>query len=228
MVGRLAFLICAALVLRVTPVFSQNPDAAPPVSRLDALQNYRTGRDLENRGRLEEANRYYAEAQRICNDEISRNSSNMDSYTVLTWTLQRLRRYGEVISWGERALRVQNDFRIIETMGEAYFYLDNYTESLRFMQRYANALPQGDRASVAYFFIGEIYRIQNKFLLADIAYTTAVRLEPGSALWWYRLGTVRESAGDAAPAAEAYERALRLNTNYREAREGLSRVRPTA
>jgi tetratricopeptide (TPR) repeat protein len=110
-------------------------------------------------------------------------------------------------------------------MGEAYFYLYNYPESLRFMQRYVNALPQGDRASVAYFFIGEIYRLQGQYLHADIAYTTALRLEPGADLWWYRLGSVREASGDIAPAIEAYERALRLNPNYREATEGLARVR---
>jgi cytochrome c-type biogenesis protein CcmH/NrfG len=77
---------------------------------------------------------------------------------------------------------------------------------------------------VAYFFIGEIYRLGKKYRLADISYTTALRLDPGAALWWYRLGTVRESAGDAAPAAEAYRQALRLNPGYREATEGLTRV----
>jgi cytochrome c-type biogenesis protein CcmH/NrfG len=79
--------------------------------------------------------------------------------------------------------------------------------------------------SVAYFFIGEIFRVQQKFRSADIAYTTAVRLEPGLALWWYRLGSVRESVGDYTPAIEAYERALRINPNYREATDGLARSR---
>jgi tetratricopeptide (TPR) repeat protein len=215
------------LLLGGYPAFSQVPDAPRPgLSRVDALQNYRIGRDLESRNRLDEAQVYYNEAVRICNDEIARNASNMDSYTVLTWTLQRQGKYTDVITWGERGLRVNpNDYRIIETMGEAYFYLDNYSESLRFMQRYANSLPQGERTSVAYFFIGEIFRLQRRFRHADIAYTTAVRLDPGSALWWYRLGSVRESAGDAAPAVEAYERALRLNPNYPEASEGLARVR---
>ncbi|MDR0623029.1 MAG: tetratricopeptide repeat protein [Treponema sp.] len=93
------------------------------------------------------------------------------------------------------------------------------------MQRYANALPQGERISVAYFFIGEIFRLRQQYRHADIAYTTAVRLEPGLALWWYRLATVRESAGDKSPAIEAYERALRLDPNYQEAGAGLARVR---
>jgi cytochrome c-type biogenesis protein CcmH/NrfG len=77
---------------------------------------------------------------------------------------------------------------------------------------------------LAYFFIGEIYRITQKYRHADIAYTTAVHLEPGLALWWYRLGTVREAAEDKAAAAEAFRQALRRNANYREAREALARI----
>jgi tetratricopeptide (TPR) repeat protein len=176
---------------------------------------------------MREAEPYYNEAVRICNDEISRNAATRDSYAVLAWTLQRQRKYADVIAWGERGLRLYaDDYRIVETMGEAYFYLDDYDNSLRLMQRYVNSLPQGERASVAYFFTGEIYRLQRKYRLADIAMTTAVRLEPGVALWWYRLGTVRESAGDSAPALAAYEQALRLNPDYQQARDGLNRLRP--
>jgi tetratricopeptide (TPR) repeat protein len=213
------------LLLSVGPAFSQTgQDSRQNSARPDALRSYRIGRDLEARDRAEEANQYYNEAVRICLDEINQNSTNMDSYTVLTWTLQRQRKYAEVISWGERGLRINgNDYRIVETMGEAYFYLNRFDDSLRCMQRYVNSVPQGERTSVAYFFIGEIFRLQRKFFKADIAYTIACRLDPGSALWWYRLGTVRESVGDLSPAIEAYQRALRLNPNYREAREGLER-----
>jgi tetratricopeptide (TPR) repeat protein len=202
------------------PAFSQSPAFSK-----DALQNYRTGRDLESRNRMDEARLYYNEAVRICGEEITANPSNMDSYTVLTWALQRLKKYSEVLTWGARALRVvPNDYRVIETMGEAYFYLDNFSSSLDCMQRYVNAMPEGDRASVAYFFIGEIFRLQRRFSHADIAYSTALHLDPGAALWWYRLGMAREAAGEAAPAAEAYERALRINPAYKEASDGLTRV----
>jgi tetratricopeptide (TPR) repeat protein len=191
-----------------------------------AVQNYRTGRDLEARNRMAEADRYYNEAIRICQDEVSRNAAGRETYTVITWALQRQRKYADVITWGERGLRLFSDeYRILETMGEAYFYLDDYDRSLSFMQRYANALPRGERASVAYFFIGEIFRLRQQYRHADIAYTTAVRLEPGLALWWYRLATVRESLGDKGPAIEAYERALVLNPGYQEAGAGLARTR---
>ncbi|MDR3167652.1 MAG: tetratricopeptide repeat protein [Treponema sp.] len=195
-----------------------------PGSSRDAGWNYRTGRDLEAQGRMDEAASYYNEAVRICLDEITQNRATGDSYAVLTWTLRRQQKYAEVITWGERGLRLYtDDYRIIETMGEAYFYLDNYNASLQSMQRYVNALPQGERASVAYFFIGEMYRLTQRYRLADIAYTTAIHLEPGIALWWYRLGSVREAVGDFVPAVEAYDQALRLNPNYREAAEGRSR-----
>jgi len=202
---------------------AQTPGGAG--TSLSAMQNYRRGRDLEAMNRMNEANTYYTEAVRICLDEVSRNAATRDTYTVITWTMQRQKRYSDVISWGERGLRAfPDEFRIFETMGEAFFYLDNYERSLSCMQRYTNALPEGERVSVAYFFIGEIYRLTEKYQHADIAYTTAVRFEPNIALWWYRLGSVREQVGDRRPAIEAYQQALRLNPNYREARNGLTRL----
>jgi tetratricopeptide (TPR) repeat protein len=184
---------------------------------------------MESRNRMAEANSYFAEAVRICLDEISRNNSNMDAYTVLTWSLLRQRRYSEVITWGERALVFNtNDFRIIETMGEAYFFLNDYVHSLAMMQRYAASMPRGDRASTAFFFMGEIYRNQKKYQHADIAYTTAVNLEGSMAMWWFRLGSVRESAGDFAQAVPAYERSIALDPSNREAAEALERAKRQA
>jgi len=192
----------------------------------DALWNYKTGRDMESRNRMSEANQYYNEAVRICNNEVNRNNATRDTYTILTWTLQRQRKYADVISWGERGLRLfADEYRIMEVMGEAYFYLDNYDLSLRYMQRFINSVPQGDRTSVAYFFIGEIFRYRNRPRHADIAYSAAVRMEPNIALWWYRLGLVRETIGDYSLAVDAFGRAIRINPYYPEATEAYARTR---
>lgn len=159
-------------------------------------------------------------------EEIDRKIATADTYVVFTWALQRLKNYRDVIVWGERGLALYpNDYRLNEIMGEAYFYLDDYERSLALMQRFVNALPRNDRASTAYFFIGEIYRIQGKYRHADIAYTTAVHLEPGIALWWYRLGITREAAGEYVPAQEAYERSLRIDPSYAEANGAVARIK---
>ncbi|MDR2783506.1 MAG: tetratricopeptide repeat protein [Treponema sp.] len=193
----------------------------------DALQQYRTGRELEAQNRLPEANRYYNEAVRICMSEIDQKIATADSYTVFTWALQRLKNYRDVISWGERGLALYpNDYRLNEIMGEAYFYLDDYEKSLASMQRFVNNAPRNnDRFSTAYFFIGEIYRIEEKYQRADIAYSVAVRLEPNIALWWYRLGLAREAFREYAPAQEAYRQALHINPSYTEATEAIARIR---
>ncbi|MDR2194008.1 MAG: tetratricopeptide repeat protein [Treponema sp.] len=199
---------------------------AQTAPRPDALAQYRIGRELEARNRLSEANGYYNEAVRICTDEINKRIATADTYAVFTWSLQRLKNYRNVIAWGEKGLALYpNDYRLNEIMGEAYFYLDDYERSLASMQRFVNALPRNDRASTAYFFIGEIYRIQGKYQRADIAYTTAVHLEPGVALWWYRLGVAREAAKEYVSAQEAYERALRINPSYTEASEAVARIK---
>jgi tetratricopeptide (TPR) repeat protein len=198
---------------------------SPGVQLLSALQNYQSGRDLEARNRMSEAEPYYNEAIRICQDEVSRNAATRETYAVITWTLRRQNKHADVITWGERGLRLYSDeYRIVETMGEAFFYLGDYTRSLSYMQRFVNAIPQGDRTPMAYFFIGEIYRITQKYRHADIAYTTAVRLDPSLPLWWYRLATVREAAGDRDPAIEAYQQTIKLDANYQAAIEGLARL----
>ena len=214
-------IICIILTF---PAGAQSPDGTE-TQPLSAMENYRRGRDLEDLNRMSDANFYYNEAIRQCLDEVTGNIASRATYTVLTWTLQRQRRYSEVISWGERGLKLfPDEYRIVETMGEAFFYLDDYASSLSYMQRYTNALPLGDRVSVAYFFSGEIYRIKQKYLHADIAYTTALRLEPNLALWWYRLGSVREEIGDKAQAVEAYQQVLRINPNHNEAKNRLARL----
>jgi tetratricopeptide (TPR) repeat protein len=220
------FLGIAAFVFIITAFHTEaQTPGAPGTQPLTAMQNYAQGRDFEAMNRMSEANSHYNEAIRISLDEVSRNVATRETYVALTYTMQRQRRYADVISWGDRGFRAYpNEYRLLEIMGEAFFYLDNYERSLSFMQRYTNAQPEGDRVSVAFFFIGEIFRLTERFLHADIAYTAAVRFEPGVALWWYRLATVRERAGDRAPAIEAYQRALRLNPNYNEARAGLARL----
>ncbi|GHU23385.1 hypothetical protein FACS1894164_07670 [Spirochaetia bacterium] len=177
---------------------------------------------------MAEAEYYYNEAIRICRDEIEGNRATADSYVILAWTLQRKDQYRNVIEWGELGLRLyRNEYRLVEIMGEAYFYLNEYSRSLVNMQLYVDSLPQGERVPTAYFFMGEIYLLQRKYRRADIAYTAATWLEPSNSLWWYRCGLARERSGDTETAAEAFERSLRIYPGYSEARAGLERVRTT-
>jgi tetratricopeptide (TPR) repeat protein len=201
---------------------AQTPGGTQPRS---ALQNYQIGRDLESSSGLPAAEYYYNEAIRICQDEVFRNIATGETYTVITWALRRLNRHADVISRGEQGLRLYPDeYRIVETMGESWFHLDDYNRSLSYMQRFVNAVPQGERSPVAYFYIGEIYRLTKRYLHADIAYTAALRLNPGNALWWRRLAEVKEALGDRSSAIDAFQQVIRIEPNNREAAAGLVRL----
>ena len=109
----------------------------------NALDFYYTGRDLESQGKTQEAETWYSQAMRICTEEIAQNNANRDTYTALVWTCLRQQKYNDAITWGERGMRFYNDeYRILEAMGEASFYLDDYENSLKYMQRYVNSLPR--------------------------------------------------------------------------------------
>lgn len=209
------FLFAGFLVL-LTGIYAQQ--------KPDALKHFFNGRDLDVKGRTADAVTEYNTAIEICRDELKLNPQNMDSYAVYSWSLFRLKQYAETLALCQQALGIHEDARIIETMGEALFYLNRFDECLAQMQRYISMAPNGDRISVAYFFEGEIYRLRNQYEKAEIAYTTAVFFEPRMSLWWFRLGTMREALKDINGAVDGYKRALQLWPDYTEAQNALKRL----
>ncbi|MDR3146328.1 MAG: tetratricopeptide repeat protein [Treponema sp.] len=180
--------------------------------RPDALQEYRNGN--------------FERAVNICGNEIAANPRNLESHVVMCWSLIRLNRYDEALTYAQAGRNISRyDIRIIEILGEAYFYLGRNNESLQFFQEYINRAPEGGRIDTVYYFIGEIYIRLGRFRHADISLSTAVHYMPGNAIWWTRLAYARENAGDLQEAINAYERALSLDSQLSDARRGLDRIR---
>jgi predicted Zn-dependent protease len=117
------------------------------------------------------------------------------------------------------------DRRIIEILGEVYYFQGYNNDALRYFQEYVNLAPQGSRIDMVYYYIGELFIRLGKFHHADIALSTAVYYMPQNAEWWARLGYARESVGEHAAALSAYEKAFSLNAQLSGARMGLERLR---
>ena len=188
---------------------------SPPLSaqnRADALQDYRDGN--------------FERSVEICKSEIAQNASNIESHVVICWSLVRLGRFSEALTYAQAGRNLSRyDVRIIEILGEIYYYLGQNNEALQYFQEYVNLAQEGSRIETAYYFLGEIFIRLGRFRHADIALTTAVYRLPGNASWWTRLAYARENAGDLQEAAAAYERALFLNSQLGDAQRGLDRVR---
>ena len=178
----------------------------------DALAEYRAGN--------------YDRAIQICRTEIDENPDNLESHVVICWSLIRLNRYEEALRFARAGRAIHRfDVRIVEILGEIYYFQGMNNEALQYFQEYASLAPEGQRVDAVYYFMGEIFIRQGKFRHADIALSTAVYLVPGNASWWVRLAYTRENAGDLSSAIEAYERALSLNPQLNDAQRGLDRIR---
>ncbi|MDR1506817.1 MAG: tetratricopeptide repeat protein [Treponema sp.] len=180
--------------------------------RPDALREYRNGN--------------FDRSVEICREEIVSNPGNLESHVVICWSLLALRRYDEARTFALAGVNISRyDPRIIEILGEVYYFQGYNNDALRYFQEYANLAPQGSRIDMVYYYIGELFIRLGKFYHADIALSTAVYHTPRNANWWARLAYARESAGEYEEAITAYERALSLNAQLSDARRGLERAR---
>lgn len=203
MFSKKSILFISLILLAWGSVFAQ---------KADALILYRNGN--------------YPEAIKICEQEITDNPQNIDSYCVLCWSLVRNRQYAEAEQRSTEARKVNpNDVRLIEIQAEAKFYLGKNSAAMELFQLYlANVPANGSRIGNAYYYMGEIYIRQAKYQHADISFTAAVHTEPTVDYWWTRCGYAREMAGSLESALAAYSKAIELNPNQADAGRGKERV----
>jgi tetratricopeptide (TPR) repeat protein len=178
----------------------------------DALALYRAGN--------------FQAAIEVCLEELENQPSNMDSYSVLGWSLLASRQYERAVEYGLAAYKISpSDYRIVRILGEAYFNLKEYLKSLQFLERYIVLAPENNNLiGPTYYLMGEIFIQLGEFNHADIALSTAVYHNAEKHIWWSRLGFARENIHDYKYAMQAYQQALALNPNLREAQVGLQRV----
>jgi len=178
---------------------------------------------LYNQGR-------YESAINVCIEEIAsygegQNQQKRDSLSVLGWSLISLKRYQDAVDYSLQGLKLSVvDYRLVETLGEAYFYLGQNKKALKYFESYVSIKSNGSRIGSVYYFMGEIFLRTGEYHKSDMAFTTAVHLEQNSAFFWSRLGYAREMAEDYSHSAEAYDRAIKLKPSLDTAKRGKERV----
>jgi Flp pilus assembly protein TadD len=187
--------------------------------KADALVLYRQGQ--------------FAQAVEVCIQELQvlkpeQTRLRMDSYSVMGWSYLRLNQFENALKSARTARNeVRYDVRLIEIEAEALYFLGRNTEALPLFEEYVSLSPTGERISLVYYFMGEIFLRLAEYRHADIAFSTAIHHSPQTAAWWARLGYAREQIGDKTGAEAAYSTALKLQPALEEARVGLERVRKT-
>ena len=196
-----AGLLLAAIA--AAPLFSQD--------KLDALELFRQNK--------------FAEAIKVCQQELAVSPNNIDSHVVMGWSYLNLQQYQGALDIAQEALAINpNDPRVIQIIGEAEVFLGKIGEALLYLQQYVALRPSGDRIARVYWLMGECYLRLKEYQNADIALSTAVYYSQSSAQWWTRLGYARELASDLKWALEAYTRALKLDAGLVDALRGKDSV----
>jgi tetratricopeptide (TPR) repeat protein len=167
----------------------------------------------------------YAEAIKVCQQELGVSPNNIDSIVVMGWCYLRLQQYADALATGQKAVAINpNDPRAIQVIGEADVFLGKINDALTNLEEYVALRPNGDRIARVYWLMGECYIRLKEYQNADIAISTAVYYEQNNALWWARLGYARECANDLKWAADAYARALKLDPGLGDAQRGKESV----
>ncbi|MCR4789482.1 MAG: tetratricopeptide repeat protein [Treponemataceae bacterium] len=197
-------------ILVILSIFSINSIFAE--QKKDALKLYKAGN--------------YIEAIKVCEEEIALQPDRIEAFIVICWSLVANKQYSEAEMWASKGKVIAPyDQRITEVLAESKFYLGKNDEALSLFQDYI-ALVQSSASRIGdvYYFMGEIYIRKGWFHHADIAFSQAVRIEPLREIWWTRLAYARETAGEYKLALDAYNRALVINSQNLDAKNGKKRV----
>jgi tetratricopeptide (TPR) repeat protein len=182
--------------------------AAYAQDKPDALKLYNDGK--------------YADAEKICLDELKDTPKNMNSYAVLCWALIAEEKYKDAVLYAEKGLKVSTyDRRLLDSAARAYYHIGDNKKAINYFETFITAASTTDDVKMSYYYMGEIYIRLGEFNNADIAFTTALHFDNKQAAWWARLGYAREMAKDYLFAIEAYENALKLNPGLADAQRGL-------
>ncbi len=177
----------------------------------DALELYRANR--------------FADAIKVCQQELAISPNNIDSYVVMGWSQLRLQQYADALATAQKGMGISpNDPRVLEIIGEADVFMGKIPDALTNLQQYVVLRPNGDRIGRVYWLMGEVYIRLKQYNNADIALSTAVYYEQNNALWWTRLGYARELGNDLQWASDAYGHALKLDPGQVDAQRGKDSV----
>ena len=192
-----------------------------------ALSIFWDGRRLEtSETRQAESQLAFQRSLAMTERLLSTDQANADLQTLKAWDLFRLRRYIDTVVFAQNVLNARQDYRILETMAEALFFLGKNDEALSAFSRYFTLSPESDdRRSSAYYYVGEIYFRIKKYEHADIAFSAELALEKNMYYWYYRLGLVEEILGHYRRAYDAFNSSLALKSNFQPAIEAKARVK---
>ncbi|UER67700.1 CDC27 family protein [Borrelia sp. BU AG58] len=179
--------------------------------REDSLLLYREGR--------------FKEAIINTQEELNRNPNNLDARVILIWSLIGAGEYKNAELESMKGLTIKRyDSRVIQALGESYFFQKQYKNALKYFQEYIGLDPNGARIMKVYNLMADCFYKLERYNEADFAYENALRFLPNNQNLLLKLARARINAKNKVLARKALTTLLGLNPNHLEARKLLENI----
>ncbi|UPA16390.1 tetratricopeptide repeat protein [Borrelia coriaceae] len=158
-------------------------------------------------------------------NEIKHNPKNLDARAILIWSLIATGEYKRAELESIKGLEIKkHDARIIQALGESYFFQGQYKNAIKHFQKYINLEPNGARIPKVYILIADSFYKLERYNEADFAYENALRFLPNSQNILLKLAKARLNAQNKTLAKETLTKLLTLNPNHLEAKNLLKKI----
>nr|WP_199911323.1 tetratricopeptide repeat protein [Candidatus Borreliella tachyglossi] len=195
-------------ILLILPLYSILLEAQ---EKEDSLLLYREGR--------------FQEAINNTQDEIKQNPNNLDARTIFVWSLIAIGDYKRAEIEAIKGLEIKKyDIRIVQALGEAYFFQGQYKNALKYFQEYIGLDSNGARIAKVYNLIADSFYRLERYNEADFAYENALRFLPNNQNLLLKLAKARINAKNKVLAKESLTRFLILDPNHSEAKKLLEQI----
>ncbi|WNZ73669.1 tetratricopeptide repeat protein [Borreliella garinii] len=159
-------------------------------------------------------------------EEIRLNPNNLDARTILIWSLIAIGEYKRAEKEAVVGLGIKKyDIRIIQALGEAYFFQKNYENALKYFQEYISLDSKGARIIKVYNLIADSFYELKRYNEADFAYEHALRFAPNNQNLLIKLARSRINANNKILAEEALIKLLTISPNNLEAKNLLEELK---
>ncbi|AHH03529.1 Tetratricopeptide repeat family protein [Borrelia nietonii YOR] len=158
-------------------------------------------------------------------NEIKHKTNNLDARVILIWSLIAIGEYKRAELESIKGLEInKNDSRIIQALGEAYFFQGQYKNALKHFQKYISLDSNGARIAKVYILTADSFYKLERYNEADFAYENALRFLPNNQNLLLKLAKARLNAKNKILAKETLTKLLTLNPNHLEAKNLLKKT----
>ncbi|UPA13369.1 tetratricopeptide repeat protein [Borrelia turicatae] len=158
-------------------------------------------------------------------NEIKYNPNNLDARVILIWSLIATGEYKRAELESIKGLEInKHDVRIIQALGEAYFFQGQYKNALKHFQKYIGLEPNGARIAKVYILTADSFYKLERYNEADFAYENALRFLPNNQNILLKLAKARFNAKNTILAKGILTKLLTLNPNHLEAKNLLKKI----